>query len=307
MKDSVNVWAPATIANLSVGFDALGCALEAPGEVMVLRRTEQKGEVRITRIEGAKLDFNASNNVAGVAAQSLLHALGNPCGLELEIHKQILPGSGIGSSAASAAAAVVGVNELLEAGLRPDELIAYALDGEALASGARHADNVAPAIMGGIVLCTPHGAPQHIPIPPDWHLVVLHPQVEIKTADARAVLPERVTFQDAIRQSSTFASFVAACFAQDGVRAALNLEDFLVEPHRRALIPYFDNVRARSFECGSRAVGISGSGPSTFHIAMNPTDAQSISDGLSELLNGFGLEHRVYLTKISARGAHVLP
>lgn len=307
MKERVEIWAPATVANMNVGFDALGCALSAPGERMVLRRTEAKGEVIIAAVHGADLDTDPTNNVASIAAKSLLHALGNPCGLELEIHKSILPGSGIGSSAASAAAAVAGVNALLDADLRADELIPFALDGECFASGARHADNVAPALLGGLVLCPPQGPPVSIPVPEGWSLVVLHPHVSIRTADARAVLPAQVPLGDAAEQAAWFASFVAACHRGDDAAAAYALEDKLVTPHRSALIPHFDAIQALAFEHGARAGGISGSGPSTFWVALDPRTAEEVAQALARFMNDLSLAYNLYTSSISPKGAHLLP
>ena len=304
MKTSVEMWAPATVANLNVGFDSLGCALSAPGERMVLRRIENRGEVRIAAVHGAELDLHPERNVASIAAKSLLNALGNPCGLELELFKTILPGSGIGSSAASAAAAAAGVNALLEAGLRPDELIPFALDGESFASGARHADNVAPALMGGMVMCPPEGAPISIPAPSGWHMVVLHPQVTIRTVDSRAVLPAEVRLTAASKQAAWVAAFVAACYEQDNAAAALALEDLLVGPHRGRLIPHFMETRALAFRHGARAGGISGSGPSTFWVALSKDSANEIAGALKDLMVGKGLDHSIHLSAVSSKGAY---
>jgi len=306
MKERVEVWAPATVANINVGFDALGCALSAPGERMIVHRTSEPGVVRIRAIHGAALDMHPERNVASIAAKSLLQSLGNPCGLEMEIFKSILPGSGIGSSAASAAAAVVGVNELLDAGLRPDELIPFALDGESFASGARHADNVAPALLGGLVICPPEGPPIAIPALEDWSMVVLHPQIPIKTADARAVLPGQVPLKDAAAQAAWFGTFVAACHRGDGTAAAYALEDLLVGPHRSKLIPHFDEVRTLAFDYGARAGGISGSGPSTFWVALDSAAAENIKEALSGLMQRHAVPFSIHISAISGRGAHCI-
>lgn len=307
MKQRVEIWAPATVANLNVGFDALGCALSTPGERMVLRRTKSKGEVVIHAVHGADLDTDPEKNVASIAAKSLLDALGNPCGLELEIYKSILPGSGIGSSAASAAAAVAGVNALLDAGLRPDELIPFALDGESFASGARHADNVAPALMGGLVVCPPQGPPFSIPVPEGWTLVVLHPHVSIRTADSRAALPTQVPLADAANQAAWFASFVSACYRGDDAAAAYALEDRLVGPHRSTLIPHFKAIQALAFDHGARAGGISGSGPSTFWVALDAGSAQEIARALNRFMDDQSLPFTLYTSSIAPEGAHLLP
>ena len=305
MKE-VRVWAPATVANVNVGFDGLGLALHAPGERLVARQTDSDG-VRIRAIHGApELSLDADANVAGVAAASLLRALGAPCGIELEIHKDIAPGSGIGSSAASAAAAVVAVDALLGGGLRPDELLPFALDGEALASGARHADNVAPALMGGIVLCPPEGAPVSIPVPEGLHLTIVHPQVEIRTADARRVLPTEVPLADAVDQARWFAAFVAACYRGDAVAAAYALEDLYIGPARAPLLPCFPSVQSAAMRAGARAGGISGSGPSTFWVTLERESAAAVGNAAHRVLAEAGIPATIHVTQISAQGAHVL-
>ena len=199
------VWAPATVANLNVGFDALGCALCTPGEFMAFKRLDEYG-VHLVNGPGTDLPLDVESNVAGKAAASLLQALDNPFGVEVTVTKSIMPGSGIGSSAASAVAAVVGVDALADAGMRKEELLPFALDGEAVASGARHADNVAPALMGGLTLIDPDGKVCALPVPLSWHLVVLHPQVVIKTSESRAALPPKVSLTDATHQGKFRAS-----------------------------------------------------------------------------------------------------
>jgi homoserine kinase len=306
MNRESTVWAPATIANLNVGFDSLGCALTNPGEKMIVRMTDVAGDVRIKSIHGAELDFNADRNIAAVAAKSLLQALDNPCGVELELFKDIKPGSGIGSSAASAAGAVVGVNELLKAGLGQDELLTFALDGEQIASGARHADNVAPALLGGLVLCPPQGKPIALPVPNDWHLVVLHPQIEVKTADSRGALPLSVSLEAAAKQSSWMGTFVAACYRDDSEQAALALEDLLIAPHRQKLIPHFQHIKQIALKSGALAGGISGSGPSTFWVAKSEEDALAVARSLEDLMILNSVPFQLHQAQIAQKGAHII-
>lgn len=311
MRQEVTVWAPATVANLNVGFDALGCALAAPGERVVVRRTDQRGEVRVRAVHGPNgqslgLPLEPERNVAAVAAGSLLRALGSPCGLELELFKEVAPGSGLGSSAASAAGAVVAVDALLDGGLRPDELLPFALDGEVLASGARNADNVAPALMGGLVLCPPAGAPIALPVPEGLHWTVFHPQVEVRTADARRVLPAAVPLGTAVDQARWLATFVAACFRGDTVGALYSLEDLVVGPARQGLIPCYAGLRQAAFEHGARAGGISGSGPSTFWLTLDDASANAIATAGTRLYAQAGIPVAVHRTLLSPQGAHVI-
>lgn len=305
MEREIRVWSPATVANWNVGFDGLGGALAAPGERLVVRPTAEAGVVRVRAIHGApELPLEADRNVAAVAAGSLLRALGAPCGLELELFKDVAPGSGLGSSASSAAAAVVAVDALLGAGLRPDELLPFALDGEVLASGARNADNVAPALMGGLVLCPPQGPPIALPVPASWHLTLFHPQVTVRTADARRVLPAQVPLALAVDAARWQGAFVAALYRGDHVSAAFALEDLYIGPSRYGLIPHFDALRELAYAHGARAGGISGSGPSTFWISFDAGTAAAIAAAGEALYTAAGIPTHSYVTTLSAQGAH---
>ena len=253
-REHISVAAPATVANLTVGFDCLGLALERPLERLDLKRTDTPG-VTIAAIHGCDgLPMDPARNVSGKAAQSVLQALGVGWGVELTIHKAVLPGSGIGSSAASAASAAFGVAALAGAELKPHELLPLALDGEQIASGARHADNVAPALFGGLCLCTPDGRIDHLPAP-DWHLTVVHPQTVIKTAEARAVLPYHVPMKDALHQMAQLGHFVHCCHTGDAMEAAFALQDVLAEPHRIPLQPHYKEVQAAAMNAGAKGRG----------------------------------------------------
>ena len=303
-RDHISVAAPATVANLTVGFDCLGLALERPLERLDLKRTDTPGVV-IREIIGADLPMEVEHNVSGMAARSVLQTLGVEWGVELTIHKAVLPGSGIGSSAASAASAAFGVAALAGADFRPDELLPMALDGEQVASGARHADNVAPALFGGLCLCLPDGRIDNLPTP-DWHLTVVHPQTVIKTAEARAVLPQDVPMPDALHQMARLGHFVHCCHTGDAMEAAFALEDVLAEPHRIPLQPHFKDVKAAAMQAGARAGGISGSGPSSYWISFDADTAQSVGQAISNVFLLKGLDHHVHVGRIASRGAHIL-
>ncbi len=303
-RDHISVAAPATVANLTVGFDCLGLALERPLERLDLKRTDTPG-VTIKEILGANLPTDPAKNVSSVAAQSVLKTLGVEWGVELTIHKAVLPGSGIGSSAASAASAAFGVAALAGADLKPHELLPLALDGEQVASGARHADNVAPALFGGLCLCTPDGRIDHLPAP-DWHLTVVHPQTVIKTAQARAVLPYHVPMKDALHQMAQLGHFVHCCHTGDAMEAAFALQDVLAEPHRIPLQPHYPDVKAAALQAGARAGGISGSGPSSYWISFDAQTAQSVGEAISNVFLLKGLDHHVHVGRIASRGAHIL-
>lgn len=303
-REHISVAAPATVANLTVGFDCLGLALERPLERLDLKRTDKPGVV-IRDIFGANLPKEVEQNVSGMAAQSVLNTLGVEWGVELTIHKAVLPGSGIGSSAASAASAAFGVAALAGAELQPHEVLPMALDGEQVASGARHADNVAPALFGGLCLCTPDGRIDHLPAP-DWHLTVVHPQTVIKTAEARAVLPESIALKHALDQMAQLGHFVHCCHTGDSMEAAFALKDVLAEPHRIPIQPHFLDVQHAAIEAGARAGGISGSGPSSYWISFDNTTAMAIGQAISKVFLQQGMDHHVHVGRIASQGAHII-
>ena len=303
-REHISVAAPATVANLTVGFDCLGLALERPLERLDLKRTDTPGVV-IRDIIGADLPKEVEQNVSGMAAKSVLNTLGVEWGVELTIHKAVLPGSGIGSSAASAASAAFGVAALAGAELQPHEILPMALDGEQVASGARHADNVAPALFGGLCLCTPDGRIDHLPAP-DWHLTVVHPQTVIQTAEARAVLPESIALKHALDQMAQLGHFVHCCHTGDAMEAALALKDVLAEPHRIPIQPHFLEVQHAAIEAGARAGGISGSGPSSYWISFDDTTAMAIGQAISKVFLQQGMDHHVHVGRIASQGAHII-
>ena len=304
-REHLSVAAPATVANLTVGFDCLGLALERPLELLDLKRTDTPG-VTIAAIHGCDgLPLDPARNVSGKAAQSVLQHLGVAWGVELTTHKAVLPGSGIGSSAASAASAAFGVAALAGADLKPLELLPLALDGEQIASGARHADNVAPALFGGLCLCTPDGRVDHLPAP-DWHMTVVHPQTAIKTAEARAVLPYHVPMQDALHQMAQLGHFVHCCHTGDAMEAAFALQDVLAEPHRIPLQPHYSAVQQAAMEAGARAGGISGSGPSSYWISFDNSTAKAVGQAISQVFLQEGMDHHIHVGRIANRGAHII-
>jgi homoserine kinase len=301
--DYVTSWAPATIANLSVGFDALGLALAQPQERMLIRRIAEP-KVIIKLESGSTLPDIADENVAGVSARSVLTLAQADFGVELSIFKSVRPGSGLGSSAASAVAATVGVAALVERSLSDEELLKCALDGEELASGSRHLDNVAPALWGGVRLGTPDREMISLP-PPAWWIVILHPQVTVRTADARAALPESVSLNLASAGAAWMGRFVHACHQRDARGAARSLRDLYVGPARAHLIPALTDCREVALKSGALEGGISGSGPSSFWVCLDQASAQSVSDALSRVMRDHQLEWRCYVTQISTQGAYV--
>ncbi|PSL46154.1 homoserine kinase [Chitinophaga niastensis] len=306
--DSIKVFAPGTVANVACGFDVIGLALDAPGDEMILRRVSEPG-IRITAIHGADLPLDPARNVAGVAVQALLQKYENPdIGIEIEIFKKIHPGSGIGSSAASSAGAVVGVNHLLGEPFTKKQLVRFAMEGERLACGSAHADNVAPAILGGFTLVrsyrpldiTALHTPEHL-----W-VTVIHPQIEVKTSDAREILKQKVLMTDAIRQWGNVGALVAGLYQEDYELISRSLEDVIVEPVRAILIPAFQELKLKCKEAGALGGGISGSGPSVFMLSKGEENARKVAATMDSVYAPLGVDYKIYVSQINTAGVKVI-
>ncbi|HEY0272269.1 MAG TPA: homoserine kinase [Chitinophaga sp.] len=307
--DCIKIFAPATVANVACGFDVIGLAIEAPGDEIILRRSGTPG-ITIKAIHGAILPLDPLQNVCGVAAQHFLKKLDQPdAGVEMEIFKHIAPGSGIGSSAASSAGAAVGMNELFGRPFDAKQLIRFAMEGERLASGAAHADNVAPAIMGGFTLVRSYQpldiAALHTPA--DLWVTVIHPQIEVKTSDARAILKQKVLMTDAIKQWGNVAALVAGLYQEDYGLISRSLEDVIVEPVRAILIPAFHELKMKCKEAGALGGGISGSGPSVFMLSRGEATARQVGEVMNTVYAPLGVDYHVYVSPISTKGTRVVP
>ena len=304
--DTVRVHAPATVANVVCGFDCLGFALESPVDEIEVRKIPER-TIRIIHRDEYGLPSDPEKNVAGVALRSMLNAVGADFGLEVEITKNIKPGSGIGSSAASACGAVAAADRLLGGRFYKMDLAAFATDGEAVASGSRHADNVAPCIFGGFTLVRSVDPLDIVQIGfPPLFVAVIHPQVEIKTAEARAILPADVPLSAAIKQWSNLGSLVAALAQGDLRLLARSLEDGIVEPVRKRLIPRFDELKEASISAGALGGGISGSGPSVFMLCETEETARRVADAMSEAYSGAGVDFNVHVSPIANEGVRVV-
>lgn len=307
IENEIRIFCPATVANVNCGFDALGFALEGIGDEMVIRKVKTPG-VTITKITGEKLPMEAHKNVAGVSGLAMLEGIQANFGVEIEIHKKIRAGSGIGSSSASAAGAVFGINQLLDEPLDNLALTNYAMKGEALASGNEHADNVAPCIYGGTTLITGYNPLRIIALPPmdSVYVGILHPHIKIATKDARAILPKEVPLKNAITQAQNLASFVASLYEWDKQLFGDSLHDLLVEPHRKQLIPHFDTIKQISKKHHCITFGISGSGPSLFSFAFAKANIASYLSESKAYYKEQGLEVDTYTSRISDHGCRVI-
>lgn len=301
--NEINIFCPATVANLSCGFDVLGLCLESIGDEMIIRKSNEKG-LRITKITGADLPLESNKNVAGVAGMALLNHLDLEFGFEIEIHKKIKAGSGIGSSAASAAGVVVGINELLGNPLHRKDLIPFAMEGEFLASGSYHADNVAPAILGGFTLVRSYDPLEVIKIksPNDLYVTIIHPHIEVKTSEARNILPKEIPLKTAITQWGNLGGLISGLYTEDYGLIGRSLHDVVAEPYRKNLIPVFDQLKKAALECGALGCGISGSGPSIFALSQGLKTAQQVGTQLKEIYSKTEFGFDIYVSKVCGKG-----
>jgi homoserine kinase len=305
--NELKIFSPASIANISCGFDVLGLALDTIGDEMTLRKVPQKG-VRITKITGQKLPLDVEKNVAGVAALALLAATESEFGFEIEIDKRIKPGSGIGSSAASSAGAVWAINELLGNPFNTTDLVRFAMEGERLATGVAHADNVAPALLGGFALVRSYEPLDILPIPTPKELfvTVIHPQIEVKTSDAREILKTKVPLKEAIKQWGNVGGLISGLYTEDYELIGRSLQDFIIEPIRSILIPAYDAVKQQSMNAGALGCGISGSGPSIFALSKGESTALKVADAMKTVYEEVGIDYEIHVSKVNKQGMKIL-
>ena len=305
--NEIKLFSPATVANVACGFDVLGFCLDTVGDEMVIRKVDKKG-IRITKIEGCKLPYETKLNVAGVSALAMYQELQPDCGFEIEIKKNIKPGSGIGSSAASAVGSVYGINALLGSPLNKTQLTRFAMKGEALASGSEHADNIAPALFGGFTLVKSVNPLEilQIPSPDNLYVTIIHPQIEIKTAISRAILPKNIALQDAVTQWANVGSFIHSLHTSDYPLMKRSLHDVIIEPHRSKLIPHYDEVKKQTLNVGALGTNISGSGPSIFSLCEGIKTANQVKDVMRKIYSNTGIDFDIHVSKMNTQGVKVL-
>lgn len=304
---TIKVFPPGTVANLVCGFDVLGLCLQAPTDQMEVTLLQQP-EVIIESADGFPLPADPAQNTAGAPLLEIMKQVPGDFGFHVRIHKHIKPGSGVGSSAASAAGAVVAANELLGNIFTKEQMVSYAMFGEKVASGVKHADNVAPCIYGGITLIRSIFPLDIVSIPaPEMWVTVVHPQIEVRTADARQILKKQVLLKDAIKQWGNIAGLVAGFIKSDFDLISRSLEDVIIEPVRSILIPGFDEVKARSKAAGALGGGISGSGPSVFMLSKDEATANAVKQEMSSVFSKMGLDNHIYVTRVNQEGVRVEP
>jgi len=302
----VKISAPATVANLVCGFDILGMALNDPYDIMEVTLLDEP-VIRIKHADDYDLPVEPAKNVAGAALLALQEACEHKIGFEVVIDKRIKPGSGLGSSAASSAGAVVAANHLLGNIFSKEDLVRFAMNGEKVASGVKHADNLAPCIYGGVTLIRAILPLDIIPLSaPPLHVTVVHPQIEVKTSDARQILRKEVQLKNAIMQWGNIAGLVTGFLKNDYALIGRSLEDVIIEPVRSILIPGFDEVKMNSKEAGALGGGISGSGPSIFMLSQEEKTAREVEKIMKNVFQNIGVEYKTYVTSINYEGVRII-
>lgn len=307
---SIKVFAPATVANVACGYDIMGFAIEDIGDELIITKTDRPG-LEITEIQGADLSKKPDENVVTVAVKALLDSLDEKpeFGFTFELTKLVKPGSGLGSSASSSAAAVFGVNQLLGEPYSTTELVEFAMQGENLASGVPHADNVAPSLLGGFILIRSYHPLDVIELdyPKDLYATVVHPQLEIKTSDAKKMLRQQIELRDAITQWGNVAGLVSGLAKGDYDLIGRSLHDVVAEPIRGILIPSLSEAKKRAIKAGALGCSISGSGPSIFALCRGQEKAKVVANEFEQLFLETGLEHDVYVSGINSKGTVIIP
>ena len=305
--DYLKIFAPATVANVSCGFDSLGFAVDAIGDEMTFTKTAEKG-VKISNITGANLTYNVDENAASAVVKKILIAAKANFGIELTIHKGFSPGSGLGSSAASAAGAAFGTNQLLGNIYSELELTKFAMFGEEVACGAQIADNVAAAIYGGFVLVRSYNPLEivKLPVPSELRVVAIHPQIEVKTKDAREVLPKEIPLKDAVTQWANVGGLISGLYTDNYNLISNSLVDIIIEPARKPLIPFFDDVKNSALKAGALGAGISGSGPTIFALCKGDAVAKSVYKSIEASYKNKGVTFEMFISKVNSEGMKII-
>lgn len=306
---SIKVFAPATVANVVCGFDILGFAVNEPGDELIMELCDKPGVV-ISSIEGdgGKLPLDADRNTVAAGVKSILKQLGREdIGVKLKLKKKMPLGSGLGSSAASSVAGIFAINELLDRPLSKEELLPFAMEGEALACGHGHADNVAPALFGGFTLIKSYEPLEVIALPvPNLYCALLYPHVDVPTRDARQIIRSKVLLKDAVTQWGNIAGLISALYQGDYDLLGRCMKDVIVEPIRSMLIPEFYKMKEIAMHHGALGFGISGSGPTVFSLFRSPDDAQRVLLTLQQVLLDKGIASNIYLSEINKNGPVIL-
>ncbi len=308
MQKKIHVFAPATVGNISCGFDILGFALQTPGDEVIIRIRNVPG-VKITKISGdrGQLPLRPEANTAGVAAILFLEKYALDYGVELELYKKMPLSSGLGSSAASAAATLFGLNEMFDGIADRDSLLKFALQSESIACGAEHGDNIIPSLLGGIILIHSYNPLDVItlPVPEELCCSLIYPHLQVRTEAARSVLPRQIDLNMAVQQWGNIAGLVAGLYRSDYGLISRSLVDVIAEPARSKLIPHFYRLKQAALTAGALGSGISGSGPSVFALCRGKKTAEKVGAAMQLVCDEVGLSNDVYISQINQQGPQI--
>ena len=307
MRDSIKVFSPATVANVTCGFDILGFAVDQPGDEVILKKSDSGRVIlKITGDDGA-LPLDPDKNTCSVVIKMFLKDLDSDQGIDIYLDKKMPLGSGLGSSAASSVAAIFAINELMGKPKKLEDLLPYAMEGERVACGAAHADNVAPGLYGGFVLIRSYDPLDVIRLktPDKLYATLVHPHIEVKTKDAREILRKQIYFKDSVKQSGNVAGLITGLLTSDYDLISRSMHDYIVEPIRSILIPGYSEVKDAVMEMGALGAGISGSGPSIFALSKDQEIAEKIGVEMKKLYTGFNIESETYVSKVNQFGPRI--
>ena len=305
--DRIKVFSPGSITNLSCGYDVLGVCLENRGDEIEVIKTMSKG-IEIESKDSFNISNDINENVAGIAAQAMLKNIDIDFGLKIIINKGIKPGSGIGSSAASSAGTVYAINQLLNSHFDNLDLVRFSMEGENFVSGSYHADNVAPIIFGGITLVRSISDLDIIklPSPKSLEVIIIRPNIEIKTSDSRRVVKKKVKIEKMVQQSANLGAFISSLYSEDFDLMSRSVVDEVVEPDRSMLIPEFESIKKISIESGALSCGISGSGPSIFALSNNSKTSKVILNNICSHLDKVNIDYDSFISKVNPKGIKIL-
>jgi homoserine kinase len=307
MKKTIKVFAPASIANMGCGFDIMGMALDEVGDVLQISADEGEG-ITIDNQSGVPLPEDIEKNVITPVIRKFFQMTGLNAKIDVVILKKIYPGSGIGSSAASSAAAAYGMNELFDCPLSEEDVVVCAMEGENLASGGYHADNAAPAVMGGIILIRGYEPLDVIklPVPGNFYCAMIHPAIVVSTKEARSIMPKEIPMHTAVLQWGNVGGLVAGLYSGNIALIGRSMKDGVAEPYRKQFIPGFDELREKILQTGALAMNISGSGPSVFSLSDKRDIAHKAGEIMKEHFTSRGIKNDVYVVKVTNKGAKLL-
>ena len=308
MKKSVKVFAPASIANMGCGFDIMGMALDEVGDILEISADDEGDGISISNMTDVPIPGDIELNVITPVIRKFMEMTGNKAAVDVKILRKIYPGSGIGSSAASSAAAAFGINELFGCPLSEEDVVVCAMEGENLASGGYHADNAAPAVMGGIVLIRGYNPLDVIklPVPGNFHCAVIHPRIVVSTKEAREIMPRKIDMHAAVSQWGNVGGLVAGLYSGNIGLIGRSMKDAVAEPYRKQFIPGFDELREKLTAAGALALNIAGSGPSVFALADSAEKARKAEKILREHFDSRGIGYESFVAKVSNKGAKLV-